>query len=96
MIGVAVGELHHPHSRSLKDKRRVIKGLVDRLHKRHRISIAETDFQDLHQRSQIAIAIVGSVEHETEDRLEAMLRAIEEVPELSVTRWSPELIVGLD
>ena len=96
VIGVAVVELHIPHAQSLKGKRRVIKGLIDRLHKRHRISIAETDYQDLHQRSQITVAIVGTAEHETDDRLETFHRNIEEVPELTITRWNSELIVGLD
>jgi uncharacterized protein YlxP (DUF503 family) len=34
----------------------VVKGMIERIHQRFRVSIAETDFHDLHQRSEIAVA----------------------------------------
>ena len=49
VVGVSVCELHLPGVRSLKGKRKIIKGLIERLHHRYRISIAETAFHDLHQ-----------------------------------------------
>ena len=58
IVGISVFELHLHSSRSLKDKRRVVKSLIDRLHQRYRVSIAETDFHDLHQRAEIAMAVV--------------------------------------
>ena len=54
IVGISVFELHLPSSRSLKDKRRVVKSLVERIHQRFRVSVAETGFHDLHQRSEIA------------------------------------------
>ncbi|MCB1036409.1 MAG: DUF503 family protein, partial [Acidobacteria bacterium] len=59
VVGVSVCELHLPGVRSLKGKRKIIKGLIERLHHRYRISIAETAFHDLHQRAEIGIAAVG-------------------------------------
>ncbi len=47
-------------AQSLKDKRRVVKSLKDRLHKRFNCSVAETEFQDVWQRSRIAVCIVGN------------------------------------
>ena len=60
IVGISVFELHLPTSRSLKDKRRVVKSLIERVHQRYRLSIAETDFHDLHQRAEIAIAAVSA------------------------------------
>ena len=56
-VGIAVLDLHLPHARDLKSKRRVVKGLVDRLHARYRLSIAETSNQDLHQRAELGVAV---------------------------------------
>ncbi|MCI0405238.1 MAG: DUF503 domain-containing protein [candidate division Zixibacteria bacterium] len=43
IFAVAVADLHIPAARNLKDKRRVVKGLVDRIHHRYRVSIIESD-----------------------------------------------------
>ncbi|MHC5053713.1 MAG: DUF503 domain-containing protein [Planctomycetota bacterium] len=45
---------------SLKDKRRVVKGLKDRIRHRFNVSVAEVDFQELWQRSAIGVAAVGT------------------------------------
>jgi uncharacterized protein YlxP (DUF503 family) len=68
IVGVALVELHLPEARSLKDKRRIVKGLLERLHQRHRVSIAETDHHDLHQRAELVLAAVARTEQEA-DRL---------------------------
>ncbi len=66
-VGISSFELHLPESRSLKDKRRVVKSLVERIHQRYRVSIAETDFHDLHQRAEISLAAVANGEGELEE-----------------------------
>ena len=55
---VLVGEvqLHLPESRSLKDKRQVVKSIKERIRNRFNVSIAEVDYLDLWQRCAIAIA----------------------------------------
>jgi len=47
-------EIHIPYANSLKDKRRVVKGLKDRIWSRFRASISEIDGYDSHQ-----VAILG-------------------------------------
>lgn len=53
-------ELSIPGCRSLKAKRGVIRSLVDRLRNRFNVSVAETDLQDVHDRSVITVALVAS------------------------------------
>lgn len=92
-IGICVFELHLPECRSLKGKRRVVKGLIERIHHRFRVSIAETDFHDLHQRSEIAIAVVSRSESEVErimDRIHAVIDTT--APEAFLTRWEPQFL----
>jgi uncharacterized protein len=96
IVGVSIFELHLPSSRSLKDKRRVVKSLVDRIHQRFRVSVAETGFHDLHQRAEIAMAVVTSGgESEMENLMEEVRNLVESVPEAFLTRWDPEILEGL-
>jgi len=93
IIGISVFELHLPASRSLKDKRRVVKSLIEKLHQRYRVSIAETDFHDLHQRAEIALAaVVAGGENEMERLMEEVRNLVESDPEVYLTRWDPQLL----
>ena len=94
-FGILSAEIHLPSSRSLKDKRRVVKSLIERLHQRYRVSIAETDFHDLHQRAEIALAAVTAGGESEMDRLMEELRnQVESDPEVYLTRWDPQLLEG--
>ncbi len=88
-VAVAVFELHIPAGRNLKDKRRVIKSLIDRLHQRYRVSVAETDYQDLHQRARIAVAAVHGSRSELERLLDRIRDQVDEVPGAMMTSWEP-------
>ena len=59
-VGYGVFALHLPHVRDLKSKRRIVRGLVDRIHARHRVSVAETSAHDLHQRAEVGVAVVAA------------------------------------
>ena len=60
IVGIATWELHLAGCRSLKDKRRVIKSLKDRLHGRFNVSVAETDHQDMWQRAELTCCVVAT------------------------------------
>ncbi len=93
VVGISSFELHLPACRSLKAKRKVVKGLVDRIHHRFRVSIAETDFHDLHQRAEITVAIVAQSEHELNKMLDEIRDLIDSTePEAFLTRWEPQVL----
>jgi len=92
IVGVVSFELHLPESRSLKDKRRVVKSLIDRLFQRYRVSIAETAHHDLHQRAEISIAVVTQKEAEMETLMGHLRDVVDNVPEVYLTRWEPQLL----
>ncbi len=48
-----------PHA-SLKDKRRVVKSIKDRLHREHMVSVAEVAHQDTLNLARLALVFVGS------------------------------------
>jgi len=51
-------ELVIPHAQSLKDKRRVLRGVKDRLRKRFNVAVAEVAYQDKWQRAVLAITML--------------------------------------
>lgn len=95
IVGISVFELHLPASRSLKDKRRVVKSVIDRVHQRFRVSIAETGHHDLHQRAEIAIAaVVAGGEREMEKLMDEIRNLVESDPEIYLTLWDPQILEG--
>jgi uncharacterized protein YlxP (DUF503 family) len=95
IVGVSSFELHLPASRSLKDKRWVVKSLVDKIHQRFRVSVAETDFHDLHQRAEISMAVVTNGEAEMDNLMEEIRSLVENQPEAFLTRWDPQILEGV-
>lgn len=94
VVGISVFELHVPAARGLKEKRKVIKSLIDRIHRRFRVSIVETDLHDLHQRSEITIAAVALNEYEGQRLMDSLRDLIEAEPQAVLTRWDPQLMEG--
>jgi uncharacterized protein YlxP (DUF503 family) len=92
VVVISVFELHIPEGRSLKQKRRVIKGIMERIHHRYRVSIAETDFHDLHQRAEIAIAAVHGSRTEMERMLQGIRNLVEETPGTILLAWEPQYL----
>ena len=92
VVVVSVFELHIPEGRSLKQKRKVVKGLVERIHARYRVSVAETDHHDLHQRAEIAIAAVHGSESELSRIMDRIRDLVDDVPEAVLLSWNPQYL----
>lgn len=60
IIGVLQFELFIPGSTSLKDKRRVVRSLKDRLHREHLVAVAEIGALDLHNVSLMGLVLVSN------------------------------------
>jgi uncharacterized protein YlxP (DUF503 family) len=79
VVGVARFVLRMAANRSLKEKRRVVQRVRDRLRARHNVSVAEIGEQDEHRRAVMAIAMVGSDGKQVEASLRAILDGVEEL-----------------
>ena len=66
-------DLHLPSCRSLKEKRAVLRPVVEGIRHRFRLSVAEVDHHDRWQRAAIGVAAVA----ESEGRLREVLDAVE-------------------
>ena len=59
-VGILQLDLSIPAADSLKDKRRVILSLKDRIANGHNVSVAEVDRMDEHRRCIIGVAMVSN------------------------------------
>ena len=60
IVGILRIELAIHEAHSLKDKRRVIKSIKDRLFQKFRVSVAEVDNLDVWQRAVLGVAMVAN------------------------------------
>ncbi len=77
VIGVVTARLAVYEAFSLKDKRRVVKSLKDRLRNKFNVSVAETGAHDSRQRAVITAAIVATDTQFAERCLQQVVNMIE-------------------
>ena len=79
-------------SRSLKDKRRIIKGIKDRIRNKFNVSISETDAQDNHKCSVISVAMVGTDRQYVNSVLSSIINFFRFFPQVELVDYELELI----
>jgi uncharacterized protein YlxP (DUF503 family) len=84
-------EMHVPGSRSLKDKRIVLRRIKDRL-KKFNVAVSEVDHHDLWQRAGLAVVTVSNDEQHADRELAAVADEIERVEPGLVTRREVEFL----
>jgi hypothetical protein len=76
-IGSILLEIFLPASQSLKDKRRVVRSLKDRLRSRFNVAVAEIDHQDTHQRATLGVVSIASGRLQIEQLFESVRAEVE-------------------
>ena len=76
-VGLLTLEIYIPDSRSLKDKRQVLRSLKERLRGRFNVAVAELDQQENAQRSQIGIVSISNNAGHLEQSLRVVLNEAE-------------------
>ncbi|MBI3985336.1 MAG: DUF503 domain-containing protein [Lentisphaerae bacterium] len=77
VIGVVKALLSLPGSRSLKDKRRVLHSLKDRILNRMNVSLAEVGRQDAWQFAELAFVTVAAEQVTVQERISAISSMLE-------------------
>ena len=91
-IGVLQLELSIGDAMSLKDKRRVVKSLKDRIAHGHNVSIAEVGALDEHRRSIIGIAMVANDRAYVEGGLSKLVDFVRSVGNVDLIDYQIELL----
>ncbi len=91
-IGVLQLEMAIAGAMSLKDKRRVVKGLKDRIAHAHNVSVAEVGAQDEHRRAVLGVAMVGTDRPYVEGALSKLVDYVRLHPEASLVDYRLEFV----
>ena len=79
VIGYLELEIHIPHAHSLKEKRAVVKRILERLKSKFNVSVSEIGEQDRWQKSLIAVVTVGTSTKVVDATLEKSVEFVEEL-----------------
>jgi uncharacterized protein YlxP (DUF503 family) len=91
-VGVLQLELSVTDAMSLKDKRRVILSLKDRIAHGHNVSIAEVGALDEHRRSILGVAMVSNDARYVEGALSKLVDFVRGVPQVSLMDYQIEML----
>jgi len=86
-VAVVQLELHIPTSRSLKEKRAVLRPIVEGLRHRFQISVAEVGYQDKWQRALVGMAVVSDSYSHAVDVVDNVERWVWSKPGVEVCRF---------
>jgi hypothetical protein len=75
-VGVCRLKIHIPGSRSLKDKRSLVKSLIARLRQQFNLSVAEVDHHELWQIATISLACVSNHNDRVDEVISAAISLI--------------------
>ena len=91
VVGVCTIDLHLPGTGSLKDKRRILLSMKERIKKAYNVSIAEVDGNDLWQRAVLGIACVANEGRYVNQVLDGVLNTIRANPAVELVDHHTEL-----
>lgn len=92
VIGTAKIQLSAIWVHSLKEKRTIIKSIVDRVKNRYNISIAEVDNQDYHQTITIGIACVSNNRRHADSIIQEVISFVENNTDAVLENIETEII----
>lgn len=92
VVGICRIGLHFGESRSLKDKRRDLRRLIDRVRAKFNAAVAEVADQEVWQRATIGICVVGNEGQHVQAMLDRVLGFVEESYIAPVVQRETELM----
>ena len=87
-VGVLIIDIMIQSSASLKEKRQVLNKIKDKLKNKFNVSVAELDFMDKWQRSEVGIAVISNEYSHAEDSLQKIFRYLDEFDEFEITNYN--------
>ncbi len=91
IVGVLRIDLAIYESHSLKDKRRVVRGIKDRLMNRFNVAVAEVDALDSRQRAVLGVAVVTNQTSHAHHCLDTIVDFVRRQPGASLIDYQREL-----
>ncbi len=92
VIGSLQIRIRIPESRSLKSKRFILKGLIEKIRNRYNVSCSEVDEHDLWQASTIAVVMVGFDKKHVNRCLDKIADLVEDIRQIEMVDRHLEFI----
>lgn len=92
IIGTCIVELHASYTNSLKEKRQIVKSLIDKTRSKFNISIAEVDKNDSHRTIILGFACVSNDSRHVNSILENVVNYIETHTEAQMVQYNIEIL----
>jgi hypothetical protein len=80
IVGTLKMQLLIRESRSLKDKRRIVRSIKDRIRNRFNVSVAELEGLDLHQHAVLGVALVTNEKRFAQEVLSQVVNLVRAHP----------------
>ena len=84
-------ELELPFASSLKEKRKTLRSIKDRL-RRKNVSVVESDNHDRWQRATVELALAAVSRSAAEEKREEIRRTLLTYEELAIVEWREEFV----
>jgi uncharacterized protein YlxP (DUF503 family) len=94
VVGILQFELLIHGAESIKDKRRVVRSVKDRLHREHQVSVAEVAAQDKLNIAVLGLACVGSDGARVGEVLDHVTEKLRAVPDAELGEASRQILHG--
>jgi uncharacterized protein YlxP (DUF503 family) len=78
IIGLLTLEIYLPYSHSLKEKRKTLNMIRDRLKRKYNIAFAELDYQNKWQRSKVGLVTLNTKKGMIEKAFQKIIEQVEE------------------
>jgi uncharacterized protein len=90
-VGLLTVDICVPEAMTLKDKRQVVRSLMDRLANRFNVSVAQIGGLDSPRRGRLAFSVVSNDGGHAREMLDEIMRAVEGEPRLEVEESGVEV-----
>jgi uncharacterized protein YlxP (DUF503 family) len=91
-IGVLQFTVDIPHATSLKDKRRVVRGMKDRMRRHFNVSVAEVEDLDVHNVATMAAVMAGTDVPYLNGAMDQLLNTLRDLREGSLGDFQLEIV----
>ena len=92
VVGVLKLDLYLPGNNSLKGKRRVLRGLMERLSREFKVSVTEVGDGDIWQRTKLGVAAISRVQSGVRTRFQEVKTWIENNRQVEIVNEEEEII----
>ena len=92
VVGTLRLEVLIPNARTLKDKRRVVRSLIDRLRHRFRVAAAEVEDNDVHNHAVLGFAAVSNEVRHAQSVLTQVVEFVRNSPNALLGEYDLEIL----